>query len=101
MTAQPNTTNSGPGEPLSASVAASTPPAGVTRRRDPLSGPQAGAQSLGRPWHALARRYDAWEHAALNCPHRKGLRRYRWPYTALCAIRIGPAWISAIRRRPT
>jgi len=54
--------------------------------------------AIRNPARALARRYDAWEHAALTCPHRRHLRRYRWPHTALCAIRIGPAWIGAVRR---
>lgn len=49
---------------------------------------------------ALRRRYRAWEWTALNCPHRKHLRRYRWPLTAYSLIRIRPAYIAhTIRNR--
>jgi hypothetical protein len=48
---------------------------------------------------ALSRRYTAWETTALTCPHRQHLRRYRWPLTALCTIRISTAWAGAIHIR--
>lgn len=54
---------------------------------------------LRHPACALARRYTEWETTALTCPHRRHLRRYRWPLTALCTIRINTAWASAVHRR--
>lgn len=41
----------------------------------------------------LTRRWAAWEWAALTCPHRSPLRRYRWPLAAYAIIRVGPAWL--------
>lgn len=42
---------------------------------------------------ALRRRWHTWEWAALTCPHRRHLRRYRWPLAAYCVVRVGPAWL--------
>lgn len=41
--------------------------------------------------------YRRWEWAALNCPHRSQLRRYRWPL----AIRLAPltAWTALTNHR--
>ncbi|WP_369274483.1 hypothetical protein AB5J55_35190 [Streptomyces sp. R11] len=68
-----------------------------------ISGPfiSAALYALRQAGRVLARRWDAWEHAALTCPHRSHLRRYRWPINTICAVRIGTEWINAIRRRPT
>lgn len=56
MTVDPRTANSAPRRALCASLAASTPLAGVSRRRHPLNGPQTGTQSLE------ARRAPVWAH---------------------------------------
>ncbi|MFJ7895949.1 hypothetical protein [Streptomyces anthocyanicus] len=46
MTADPHTLNSAPRSTLDASLAASTPLAGASRRSEGASGPQTGAQSF-------------------------------------------------------
>lgn len=38
---------------------------------------------MTRLWPPAA--YQRWEWAALNCPHRSRLRRYRWPLAIRCA----------------
>lgn len=51
---------------------------------------------------AARRRYRTWEWAALTCPHRSPLRRYRWTLTVIGTIRVGPGYLAhTIRRRRT
>ncbi|NUP15468.1 MAG: hypothetical protein HOZ81_05060 [Streptomyces sp.] len=38
-------------------------------------------------------RFRTWEWAALTCPHRSHLRRYRWSLAVYAVIRVGPAWV--------
>lgn len=56
MSQDPHTTKPGPGKPLNAPESASTPLAGVSRRRNPLNGPQTGAESFEEGRAASGRR---------------------------------------------
>lgn len=50
MTAAPHPADSAPRKALRAPESAETPRAGVSRRSDPLSGPQTGAEGFGVEW---------------------------------------------------
>lgn len=77
MTADPHHTEQGPGRPLSASLTASTPPAGASRRPDPSSGPQAGTEPLD-PYRQLLAHLQAARAKALQGGPRCRLDEAGW-----------------------
>jgi hypothetical protein len=77
VTADPHHTEQGPGRPLSASLAASTPLVGASRRPDPGSGPQAGTEAVA-PYRQLLAHLQAARAKALQSGPRCRLDEAGW-----------------------